>query len=123
MTYLGLIGLLIIAAASTRWFWRAWQVNVPAKPYLFQGLVGTGFVLGCLSIYLGQNDPYASWAVGVGIVILYLLSTGAQKAGAEMVNVGDTVPAFSAPDDNGEMFDSASLEGSRVLLKFFRGHW
>ncbi len=123
MVYLGLVGLIIVVATSSRWFWRMWHVNVPAKPSLFQGLVGTGFVLGILSIYLGYEDPYASWAVGVGIVILYFISTGAQKVSGAMINVGDVLPDFTAPDDNDEIFDSANLAGSRVLLKFFRGHW
>jgi len=123
MTNLGLIGVLIIVATAVRWFWRAWQVNVPSTPYLFQALWGVGLALGVVALYQGAGDPFAPWAVGLALMFLYLVSTGAQKVDGTGVNIGDTLPQFTAPDDSGETFDSASLAGSRVLLKFFRGHW
>ncbi len=123
MENLGIIGLVIVVATMVRWFWRAWQVNVPKTPYGFQAMVGVGFMLGLLALNQGSGDAFAPWAVGVALAFLYLTATGAQKVGDSMVNVGDAMPAFTAPDDNGEEFDSASLAGSRVLLKFFRGHW
>ena len=39
------------------------------------------------------------------------------------LQVGATIPAFDALDEHGERFDSASLEGHPVLIKFFRAHW
>ena len=38
------------------------------------------------------------------------------------IQVGDTIPRFTAPDGRGETFDSASLNGHLVLIKFFRAH-
>lgn len=122
MQYLGLIGFVIVLATLGRWFWRAWQVRVPPSALAFQGLAVLALVLGVASLWLGHGDPFAGWAVGLALLFLYLTTTGAQKAG-EGVGVGDAIPEFTAPDDTGEPFDSASLAGSRVLLKFFRGHW
>lgn len=123
MEHLGLIGLVIVLAAMTRWFWRAWAVNVPNTPYVYQALVAVGLALGALALLQQTGDAFAPWAVGVALVFLYLTATGAQRIGADAVGTGDVIPAFTAPDDSGEAFDSASLAGSRVLLKFFRGHW
>mgnify|MGYP005679297337 CR=1 FL=1 len=123
MAYLGLIGLLIGVAAIGRWFWRAWGVDVPQKAYPFQAALLVGLLLGVSALYLGHDDPFAPWAIGFAIMFLYFLSTGAQKIGDDSIAVGDSLPAFTAPDDNDDEFDSSSLSGSRVLLKFFRGHW
>ena len=123
MQNLGLIGFVIILAASARWFWRAWQVKIPSTPTIFQMLLATGLVLGVISIYLGQADAFAPWSIGLAAFLLYLTATGAQKVADGGIQVGDTIPAFTAPDDDGNEFDSASLAGSRVLIKFFRGHW
>jgi hypothetical protein len=121
--HLGLFALVLILTSATRWFWRAWQVNVPRKPGLFRATWATGSILGCVAYYQSPEDPFAVWAIGLGLLLVYLVSTGAQKVGSEMVNVGDTLPSFSALDENGNVFNSSSLEGKPVLLKFFRGHW
>ena len=42
---------------------------------------------------------------------------------AKSIKVGDTIPHFTALDGHGETFDSASLHGHLVLIKFFRAHW
>jgi peroxiredoxin len=42
---------------------------------------------------------------------------------ARSIKVGDTIPHFTATDGNGNTFDSASLQGHLVLIKFFRAHW
>ena len=78
-----------------------------------------------LGIDLGTTNSLAAlpWSIGLAAFLLYLTATGAQKVADEGIQVGDTIPAFTAPDDEGNEFDSASLAGSRVLIKFFRGHW
>jgi glycerol uptake facilitator-like aquaporin len=123
MPSLGLVALLIVIGTAVRWFWRAWRVNVPSMPYFHAGLWATALVLGIVALNQGAPDPVAPWAVGLALMFLYLVLTGAQKVDGPMVNVGDAIPAFTAPADSGETFDSASLAGSGVLLKFFRGHW
>ena len=123
MEYLGLFGLLIVVATLARWFQRAWAVNVPQSPLVFQAIVTIGIASGLAALYQRSEDPYAGWAIGLGLVFLYLSTTGAQRVDGEMIEVGDVVPAFTAPADNDVEFSSSSLAGSRVLLKFFRGHW
>ena len=56
-------------------------------------------------------------------MLIFLTATGAQKVDEKSLNVGEKIPAFTAPDDNDVEFDSASLAGTRTLIKFFRGHW
>jgi hypothetical protein len=123
MENIGSIGFVIVMATLARWGWLLWNVKIPKSPIVFQALWAAGLLLGALSIYQGYDNALASWAVGVGLVFLFLSSTGKQRVDGDMVAVGDTIPAFSAPDQSNTTFDSASLAGSRVLLKFFRGHW
>jgi hypothetical protein len=123
MENIGSIGFVIVMATLARWGWLLWNVKIPKSPIVFQALWAAGLLLGALSIYQGYDNALASWAVGVGLVFLFLSSTGKQRVDGDMVAVGDTIPAFSAPDHGNATFDSASLAGSRVLLKFFRGHW
>jgi hypothetical protein len=123
MENIGFIGFVIVMATLARWGWLLWNVKIPKSPIVFQALWAAGLLLGAFSIYQGYGDPLASWAVGVGLVFLFLSSTGKQRVDGDMVAVGDTIPAFSAPDHGNATFDSANLAGSRVLLKFFRGHW
>jgi hypothetical protein len=57
-----------------------------------------------------------------GVMLLGLYALRKQGAG-DAIAVGDSLPVFSALDGEGAVFESASLAGSPVLLKFFRGHW
>jgi len=120
---LGLASLLVGLVVTARWFQLAWRVDIPRNPSTFRVLWGIGLLLGIAALVLGSNDGFAPWGVGVGVLLLYLSFTGAQRADGELVEVGDAIPAFTGVDDSGAEFDSASLKGSRVLLKFFRGHW
>jgi hypothetical protein len=123
MQYLGFIALVMVFGTMARWFYRAWRVNVPSTPYLFQALAAIGLVVGMTSVYIDAGSTAGGWAIGLSVLFLYLTSTGAQRVDDAMVAVGDTLPNFTAPDENGNVFDSTRLAGSRVLLKFFRGHW
>jgi len=124
MIDLGLLGLLIILVTTGTWFWRAWRVRIPTStPYPFIMLWALGLVLGIIALMGGTESSYAAWAVGVGVSLLYLIFTGAQKVSDTMINVGDQIPAFTGTNDEDETFDSSSLAGSRVLIKLFRGHW
>jgi hypothetical protein len=123
MQYLGFIALVMVLGTMARWFYRAWHVNIPSTPYLFQALTAIGLVVGMTSVYIDAGSTAGGWAIGLSVLFLYLTSTGAQRVDDAMVAVGDTLPNFTAPDENGNVFDSTRLAGSRVLLKFFRGHW
>ena len=120
---LGLIALVLALGAITRWFWLAWRVAIPASPGLFMAVWATALILGVAGLLQPSNHTAAGWAIGLALLMLYLSVTAGQKAPADGIQVGDTIPAFTAPDEHGATFDSASLAGSRFLLKFFRGHW
>jgi len=68
------------------------------------------------------------WATSVlGIVIggflTFTVAISRQEVAADGIRVGATIPQFAALDENGELFDSSSLDGKPILMKFFRGHW
>lgn len=119
---LGIAALCLTLAAVGRWFWRAWRVDIPRSPRAFQAVWAGGLLLGLIA--LGSAGGAAAWwAVALSSLMLYLSTTGKQKTGTDAIRVGDTVPAFTAPDADDALFDSASLAGQRFLLKVFRGHW
>ena len=121
--HLGLFALALLLGSATRWFWRAMQVNVPESFNLYKSLWITGLVLGGIAYYQNPNDPFAPSAIGIGLLLVYLIFTGGQRMSSEAIAVGDSLPHFTAVDADDNPFDSISLEGKRVLLKFFRGHW
>jgi peroxiredoxin len=51
------------------------------------------------------------------------VSISRQQLGDDAIAVGSTIPSFTATDEHGKIFDSQSLAGQPVLIKFFRGHW
>lgn len=123
MHYLGLVGFLITLGTIGRWFMRAWSVDIPKSPIVFQLLSGIGGILGLLALTIRPGDPMALAAIGLAALYIFLSSTSGQRTGEDGLKVGDDIPLFSLPDDNDVQFDSTNLVGSRVLLKFFRGHW
>ncbi|MCZ6618739.1 MAG: hypothetical protein O7E57_11465, partial [Gammaproteobacteria bacterium] len=46
-----------------------------------------------------------------------------QEVAAEAVQLGAGVPHFTSVDEHGQPFDSSSLHGHILLIKFFRAHW
>ena len=62
-------------------------------------------------------------AIVIGLFLPFTVSISEQILPENAIRVGDTIPAFSAKDDRGELFDSARLRGNPVLIKFFRAHW
>lgn len=60
--------------------------------------------------------------VGAGFLVLGIFLSALSKQ-TPAVKVGAPLIFFTAPDENGEPFDIASLRGRPILLKFFRGHW
>jgi cytochrome oxidase Cu insertion factor (SCO1/SenC/PrrC family) len=65
----------------------------------------------------------AGLAILFGCFFLLTVAIGDQKGGSGQFQLGQPVPNFTAPDDDGEPFELASLTGNALLLKFFRGHW
>lgn len=53
------------------------------------------------------------------LLLLTALVGKAQKENAEIIKVGDQMPAFTIVSDNGQTIKSADLKGKVVLITFF----
>ncbi len=123
---LATLGLLALGATTAGWFARIKWVAIPNNRL--------GFLAGWLSALLlgvaSLDSPSAGWVSGVmasiamlgGGLFLLLYSLAKQGVG-DAIAVGDSMPVFSGLDEHSQSFDSATLGGSPILLKFFRGHW
>jgi hypothetical protein len=125
-TVTGVLALAIALAAGTVWFRRALAVNLPKDR--------TGFVVamvGAVALGIAAFVQGAGWIGGVpagvailiGAFFLLTVAVGDQKGGSGRFHLGQPVPNFTAPADDGTPFELASLTGNPLLLKFFRGHW
>ena len=120
---IGILALTIVLIPTGRWFWRAWKVDIPSSPYLFQMSWAAGLALGLLANQGEAESIAANWAIGLGLVLLYLSFTGAQRVGTSAIKVGDKIPHFEGIDGNSKSFNSHTLENKRIIIKFFRAHW
>ena len=124
------IGLLAAAvAALTAWYWFHLTGNVALPEDR------TAFVvvfLGCVVLGVAAFVKRTSWlgtlpplfAIAVGLFFPYTMMISEQVVSPEVaIEVGDTIPRFTSIDDKGAEFDSRSLNGHLVLIKFFRAHW
>lgn len=124
------IGLFAaVLAASTAWYWfqLTRQVALPEDR--------TGFVVAFLScVFLGVMAfvKRTSWlgaippvfAIVVGLFLPATMMISEQVVARDVaIDVGETMPRFKSVDDRGAQFDSRSLNGHLVLIKFFRAHW
>lgn len=125
-TYIALGALALAIAAATRWFRAVHNVKLPNSRmgYLFVMLIVTVAAIASLVAGVGWLGGIAA---GIAVVIagFFFLTVAISKqvTGTGAIAVGDSLPGFTAIDENGEQFDSAVLAGNPVLIKFFRGHW
>ena len=64
------------------------------------------------------------FAIAVGLFFPFTMMISEQVVARDSaIEVGDTIPRFVSVDDSGTDFDSRSLNGHLVLIKFFRAHW
>lgn len=122
MDYLGTAALFVALTATFFWFLKAWKVNLPKTPRVFQSFWFLSFLIGIASTNTGAGSA-GLWAIGVSALLLVLTFTGKQKVDKEGIAVGDIIPAFTAETDDKKLFGSSDLAGSRILIKFFRAHW
>ena len=125
-TLTGIVALVVVIATMVTWFRKIGQVNIPANRFLFHGLMGFSIVAGA---YTWSGDAHwlgntaATLAIVVGGLWFVLRAQSAQSRNPPAVAVGGQIINFSAPDENGNDVQLASLHGSPFLLKFYRGHW
>ena len=120
---LGIAGLLLVAAAWAAWIRALVSVRVPANRSAYLVAMAVGSLLGAASFATGPGSVAAGLALAAGITFLGLRVFSGQDVTEPSVAVGGPIIDFQAPDENGEIFDLASLRGRPFLLKFFRGHW
>jgi xanthine/uracil/vitamin C permease (AzgA family) len=125
-TKLGLLALVVAVGCGLVWFRQANLVNIPENRTAFVLVFLTAVALGIAAFVKG-----AGWlgriaavpAIFIGLLLPFTVSISEQEMASNIIQVGDTLPSFSAPDDRGELFDSERLRGNPVLIKFFRAHW
>lgn len=119
------VALAMVAGGMVWWFRRVGRVQVPQNrtPFLAWSILG-----GVLAVFaIADGSGWTTWlpagaALLGALFVVATISISRQKVEGAL-GVGDAMPVFQAPDESGALFDSASLAGRPVLLKFFRGHW
>lgn len=123
---LGFASLIIIAISAANWTKRFRQVNIPEDRTAFVATWVVAAALGIASLcgepgYLG-GVPAAIGTLG-SLFLLTTVAIGKQEVGEGAIEVGATLPDFTSTDEHGQPFNSQSLAGHPVLIKFFRAHW
>jgi hypothetical protein len=122
---IGIAAPVLAIGCTMLWFSQVRAVDIPENRALFVGAWLTAAALGIAALvkagWIGRIAALP--AIVVGLFLPFTVSISEQILPPNSIRVGDTIPAFSAPDDRGEVFDSARLRGNPVLIKFFRAHW
>jgi cytochrome oxidase Cu insertion factor (SCO1/SenC/PrrC family) len=123
---LACLALGLVVVTGIIWFRSAYAVTLPTNRIAYVIAMGTGAVL---AVFALADNPglvggtFAVLAALLGCFFLFTVAISEQKGGAGNLVIGSPMPAFSARDHLGNPFDSSTLDGRPVLLKFFRGHW
>ena len=125
-TALGLLALAVAVLAVAQWSRQINQVAIPENRAAFVVLFLSAAALGVGAFVAGTRwygAVAAVPAIFLGLLLPFTMAISQQEVGARAIQVGDTIPHFTAVDDGGQDFDSDSLRGQPVLMKFFRAHW
>lgn len=124
---MALIGFGLALATIARWAMLLFAVSIPKNRSVFIALMLLSGALGMAALTLGTGSWLGNIAAGLaifaGVFFLLTVAIGKQTGGPGVFQVGSVLPSFTAPDENNQLFDSSSLSGQPILLKFFRGHW
>jgi hypothetical protein len=125
-TYLGFASLAVLATSLILWFRAMGRLAIPQNRAGYLASWALAAALGVTAL-LGGPGWLGGVPAGIGafasLTFLLLVSISRQKLGNEAIMVGATIPDFTAVDEHGQTFDSQSLAGHPVLIKFFRAHW
>jgi cellobiose-specific phosphotransferase system component IIC len=125
-TTLGLLALVVAAVTVALWFRQINQVDIPENRTTFVAFFLTAAALGVGAFVAGTRwfgGVAAVLAIFIGSFLPFTVAISRQEVAADAIRVGDTIPHFTAVDEHGQLFDSDSLRGHPVLIKFFRAHW
>ena len=125
-TALGFAAFGVASITLVLWLRQVDLVALPDNRGLFVLSFLTALVMG-----VGALVARARWfgaipalvAIVVGGFVPFSVSISKQEVATTGIQVGQTIPQFAALNRHGERFDSASLSGKPILMKFFRGHW
>ena len=88
---------------------------------MFSALLGILALIKATSL-TGRVPP--AFAIIVSSFLTFTVYISPQKVDVvSVIKVGDIIPKFQALDDREIIFESKSLNGHLVLIKFFRAHW
>jgi hypothetical protein len=125
-TFLGFTCLAVVAISLVLWFRALGRLAIPENRSIYVATWSLAAILG-VAAFLGEPGWLGGVPAGIGtflsVFFLFTVAVSRQKVGDESIQVGDTIPHFTATDEKGEIFDSHNLAGQPVLIKFFRGHW
>jgi hypothetical protein len=125
-TKFGILALALAMACGALWIYHIRQVDIPEDRTAFVLVFLSAAALGIAVFFKGTSwvgGVPAGIAIFIGLLLPFTIAVSPQEVTASVIKVGDTIPRFTAPDDKGEIFDSKSLHGHLVLIKFFRAHW
>jgi hypothetical protein len=125
-TMLGLLALVIALACAATWIYFIRQVDIPENRMAFVVIFLSAAALGVAAFVKGTSwagAVPAALAIFIGLLLPFTVAISTQELTEKAIEVGDRIPHFTAIDANDELFDSASLHGHLVLIKFFRAHW
>lgn len=126
-TKIGIVALALALGTAVLWFYLTGYVGLPENRTGFVVAFLGAAALGLFAYFkgvgiLGAVPPAVAILIGGFLTFTIYISPQALDT-TKSIAVGDTIPRFTAPDGNGDIFDSASLNGHLVLIKFFRAHW
>jgi len=124
--YLSIMGFAIVFATGFRWFRLASAVALPENRLGFVASMAAGVCLAIAGLVQGAGlagGILSTLAILLGSLFVFTWAISKQKGGSGAFQPGSPLLAFSAPDHLGNTFDSSTLDGRPILLKFFRGHW
>ena len=125
-TALGFAAFGLAVITLLLWFRQVNLVDLPDNRGLFVASFLTALGLGVAALikrprWFGVIPALA--AIVVGGFVPFSVSISKQEVATTGIQVGQTIPHFEAVNRHGDPFDSASLSGKPILMKFFRGHW
>ena len=124
--YLSILAFAVAAGTAFIWFRLLSAVALPKNRTGFVLCMVTAICLAVGGLVTGSGAwvvILSSISMVLGGLFLSLVLISGQKGGSGNLQLGSPLLSFSAPDQLGDTFDSSSLDGRPILLKFFRGHW
>jgi hypothetical protein len=126
-TKLGIGSLTLAILTTALWFYLTRQVALPddrsgfVLAWMFSASLGIFALIKGTSL-IGRVPP--ALAIIVSSFLTFTIYISPQKVDVvSVIKVGDIIPQFRALDDREAIFESKSLNGHLVLIKFFRAHW